>query len=147
MEEKRSDKLNTKKLTNQQQADINDAVFSDLQNRFDIKDLPAVILMLATEATPIIIEGKSKLFLGRSDPGRQIVPDVDFEPMGGHDAGISRLHAQVNYREGKWYLKDLDSTNGTWVGDDKLIPYLPRQIETEDLIHLGGLTMRIFLIN
>src|SRR5262245_66525073 len=36
------------------------------------------------------------------------------------DASISRNHAQILYQDDGWWLKDLASTNGTFVDDQKI---------------------------
>jgi len=46
-----------------------------------------------------------KLVLGREQPVDLLV----------EDKAASRRHAQVYRKGGKWYLKDLDSTNGTYL--------------------------------
>jgi serine/threonine protein kinase len=43
------------------------------------------------------------------------------------DTKISRLHCRVESREGRWFVVDLDSRNGTWVGGEKV-----REKELED---------------
>jgi len=34
-----------------------------------------------------------------------------------HDPAVSQVHASINYKDGKFFLTDLDSTNGTFVND------------------------------
>ena len=46
-----------------------------------------------------------RVFLGREQPADVIVDDP----------AASRRHAQVYKKSGRWYLKDLDSTNGTYL--------------------------------
>ncbi|MCM2255137.1 MAG: FHA domain-containing protein [Vicinamibacteria bacterium] len=36
------------------------------------------------------------------------------------DGGTSRHHARLSWREGTWWLEDLGSANGTWVGDARI---------------------------
>lgn len=48
--------------------------------------------------------------LGRSE-------EADFEII---DSKISRIHCRVEFREGEWVLEDLQSRNGTWVGEKKV---------------------------
>lgn len=37
-----------------------------------------------------------------------------------HSAVVSRVHAEIRSREDGWYLKDLHSTNGTWLNGERL---------------------------
>jgi pSer/pThr/pTyr-binding forkhead associated (FHA) protein len=46
-----------------------------------------------------------KLLLGREQPADAIIDDP----------AASRRHAQVYKKNGRWFLKDLDSTNGTYL--------------------------------
>lgn len=36
------------------------------------------------------------------------------------DPGISAEHAQLELRDGRWWLEDLNSTNGTWFNGQRL---------------------------
>jgi hypothetical protein len=47
--------------------------------------------------------------LGRSDPENGWMPDIDLSP----DDATSRRHAIIYVRRGRYWLKDLDSLNGT----------------------------------
>jgi hypothetical protein len=37
-----------------------------------------------------------------------------------HDSNVSRRHAQLFFREGRWIILDLDSTNGTYINGDRV---------------------------
>jgi pSer/pThr/pTyr-binding forkhead associated (FHA) protein len=77
--------------------------------------------------------------LGRSDPMEEINPDVDLSVYGGYEHGVSRRHAVI-HREGESYsLEDLDSTNGTMVNRQKVLPGNPVNLVEGDVIHLGHL--------
>ena len=54
------------------------------------------------------------------------------------DPALSRLHAEVVQREGKWFVRDLGSTNGTWVGPDRVKGL--RQLADGDRVKLGKST-------
>jgi hypothetical protein len=63
----------------------------------------------ATGAEHTVPQGGSAT-LGRSE-------EADFS-LG--DSRISRLHCRVEFAEGRWVARDLDSRNGTWVGGRKI---------------------------
>lgn len=60
------------------------------------------------------------------------------------DASVSKLHAHVRCEpDGSWVLIDLDSQNGTSVGDAKVLPSQPVPLRANDLLTLGTVTVRV----
>lgn len=53
------------------------------------------------------------------------------------DNSVSRVHARILQEDGKVYLEDLNSTNGTFKNGLRLQPYEKRCLEQEDEIRLG----------
>jgi hypothetical protein len=53
------------------------------------------------------------------------------------DASISRMHARITKREGKYYLEDLNSTNGTYKNGIRLQPYEEKELEEGDDVRFG----------
>lgn len=51
--------------------------------------------------------------------------------------GVSRRHASVVVEEGRCYVVDLDSTNGTFVNSVQLAPHVRRQLANGDLVQIG----------
>ena len=81
-------------------------------------------------------------YIGRWDADNGIFPDVDLDA---HDpeAKVSRRHARIFYRDGKYTLEDLGSTNGTYVNRGRrLIPGAPQSISNGDEIIVGKTFMR-----
>lgn len=56
---------------------------------------------------------------------------------------VSRVHAQVVWDGGRLTLRDNGSTNGTWIGGQRLAPQQPRELRPGDRIHLGDRSVRI----
>ncbi|WP_246142785.1 FHA domain-containing protein [Nocardioides rubriscoriae] len=54
----------------------------------------------------------SSILIGRASRSRGIHPDLDL----GTDTGISRRHAQLTTDGTRWFVEDLGSSNGTYVG-------------------------------
>lgn len=53
-------------------------------------------------------------------------------------AGVSRLHAKIIYVNGAYYIHDMNSTNGTFVNDQRLIKGGNQMIHNNDVIRLGN---------
>lgn len=70
----------------------------------------------------------SKIIIGRPVPG--IEPDIKI-----NDPYVSRKHAQILFENGKFYIEDLGSTNGTFL-NDKLITE-KMELKDGDIIKLG----------
>jgi len=51
--------------------------------------------------------------IGRMSVSRDIYPQIDCEL----DTGVSRRHAMLSTDWTRWWVEDLDSANGTFVGD------------------------------
>lgn len=54
-----------------------------------------------------------------------------------NDVSISRVHARILKEDEKFYLEDLNSTNGTYKNGLRMQPYEKRLLEEEDEIKLG----------
>ena len=53
------------------------------------------------------------LLVGRASASRNIHPQVDVTG----DTGVSRRHAQITTDGQRWWVEDLQSANGTYVGE------------------------------
>ena len=58
-----------------------------------------------------------------------------------YDNQTSRQHARLVFKEGKWYLQDLGSRNGTFIGKQKL--HSITGLEPGQLFRLGRTWLRI----
>ena len=56
---------------------------------------------------------------------------------------VSRKHADIEFIEGKLYLKDLGSTNGTYLNGEKLRKGSLKSIKNGDKIGLGNYLFKI----
>jgi len=59
------------------------------------------------------------------------------------EEGISRTHLKLSMTEGKVWVEDLNSSNGTFVNDEQLMPFEPWELHEGDEIRLA-LTAYIF---
>ncbi len=58
-----------------------------------------------------------------------------------YDSQISRQHATLSLRDGTWYLQDLGSRNGTFIGKHKIEGQMP--LEPGQMFRIGRTWMRL----
>ncbi|GAB5491886.1 MAG: hypothetical protein Phog2KO_21010 [Phototrophicaceae bacterium] len=104
-----------------------------------------VSFYLPGRSDPIIVTGAKTITIGRRDPKRRINPTIDLTEDQGAKLGVSRMHAEMNFVNGKYYLKDTGSSNGTWVNDTKLQSYQPHPVLTGDQVRIGQVAIVLHL--
>ncbi len=60
--------------------------------------------------------------------------------------GVSAVHARILYCDGRFFLEDRASLNGSFVGDCRLKPNIPYEIFAEEHIRLGDLLDMLFVV-
>jgi hypothetical protein len=83
---------------------------------------------LAPRALPEVIG--ARLVIGRSSSCEVVLGDDT----------VSRRHAQLRFEDGRWLLRDLGSSNGTYV-NGRLVT--EAEVRHGDVIHLGGARLRL----
>jgi hypothetical protein len=84
--------------------------------------------------------------LGRADPMSAFRPDLDLAPYGAMRYGVSRRHSLVRPGDRLLYLIDQNSTNGTWVNGQRLLPGRDFPLSDGDVIELGALRMTLRIV-
>ncbi len=95
------------------------------------------LIVQATQAVLPLPVGRSEVFIGREDPVSNVFPDIDLTDHGGDEGGVSRRHARIFLQGGQLYLEDLNSTNFTYVNQQKLTPGQPHPLSNGDEIRFG----------
>jgi hypothetical protein len=93
---------------------------------------------------PVVIPlAEKSLLIGRPSKSRGITPQIDC----GDDTGVSRRQAQLTTDGQRWWVEDLQSSNGTYVGPaagplpiDPIPPGQRRELSGDDRIYLGAWT-------
>ena len=76
------------------------------------------------------IESGKKYIIGRSNKKSDIILD---------DISISRVQAEILfYNPEKIMIKDLDSSNGTFINKDKIQPYREYYFTVRDCLYVGN---------
>jgi hypothetical protein len=58
-----------------------------------------------------------------------------------HDSTVSSKHASIRYRESKFFVTDLDSTNGTHLNDGSE-PIAREELKDNDLLRVGDVSLK-----
>jgi hypothetical protein len=56
-------------------------------------------------------------------------------------AAVSREHAAVTFRDGRWYVEDRGSFNGTYLNGTRVVPGTPLPLRHADRISIGTETL------
>lgn len=83
--------------------------------------------------------------IGRTDRANGIFPQVDLDPEGGYEAGVSRRHALIVKQGDAFYLKDLGSVNGSFLNKQRVAPETPLPLKDGDELRLGNIVMKVVL--
>jgi hypothetical protein len=79
---------------------------------------------------------QGEALIGRPDATRRIHPEIDLR----QDDAVSRRHAKIFVRNGRYVLTDLNSTNGTRYNEEWMQPEVEVPLKPGDLIEIGEQT-------
>ncbi len=103
---------------------------SNLGKRLNqIKKVEERALLCKGKEIPLV----SKITLGR-DPGNSVVLE---------DKMVSRFHAEIQKIKDEYFVKDLNSSNGTYVNDIKVPEKKYIKLEEKDRIRIGKVELTI----
>jgi hypothetical protein len=98
-------------------------------------------LVVASSGAEIPLPAGSNILIGREDPISGIFPDIDLTPHGGEEGGVSRKHARIHVQNGGFVIEDLNSTNFTWVNQQRLTPGSPHPVQDGAELRFGRVRM------
>lgn len=99
--------------------------------RTDIQVIPEIFLTIMGDFEEIRPFAQQEITVGREAICDFIIPDDT----------ISSLHARFSYHHAQWWVEDLQSTNGTYLNDERI--YTPTVIVTGDELALGKVILQI----
>lgn len=100
--------------------------------------------VLAPAGNYFDIFGRAQVVIGRVDPISQIFPDIDLTSFGGDEGGVSRKHCQITLAGNQYFAEDLGSSNGSWVGANRLQPNVRAALNNGDQLRLGKIVLNFF---
>ncbi len=95
------------------------------------------LIVVGSNATLPFPAGKTEIIIGREDPVSGVFPDIDLTDHGGDEGGVSRQHARILIQGDSFFIEDLNSTNFTFVNQQKLTPRQPRPLVASDEVRFG----------
>jgi hypothetical protein len=99
---------------------------------------------LPSVGAPVVVPlAERSVLIGRTSASRNIHPQIDCSA----DSGVSRRHAQLSTDGQRWWIEDLQSSNGTFIGGaGEPVPTAPIspgqrvELEDDDRVYIGGWT-------
>ncbi len=93
--------------------------------------IPALSIFFTGSGEEPHVFSQPELTLGRESSCELVIPDET----------VSSHHARLRYHHGQWWLEDLQSTNGTFLNNERM--YTPMVIVTGDEITMGKISLQI----
>jgi hypothetical protein len=99
-----------------------------------------IALHVVSDPSPILVpyQHSQRIILGRDIPEGDFL-GVDLTHYRAQVLGVSRQHAIIRITDEGCVLEDLNSTNGTWLNETRLVPQQPHPLQSSDLMRLGHL--------
>ncbi len=73
-------------------------------------------------------------------------PDVDLSKYEAFEKGVSRVHAVMRRDHDTISVSDLGSANGTYLNNQRILPYEVRILRDNDDLRLGRLVIRVTFV-
>ena len=104
---------------------------------------PHLRLQLVQSGILFDLGTRESILIGRKDPDQQ--PDVDLGPYGGVEQGVSRRHAIITLRQGRYYIEDLKAINETMLNASRLFPGQLYPLYDGDQLRFGAMVVKVLL--
>lgn len=102
-----------------------------------VKASPRIMAQLSWRGQSISLPNQDVIVIGRADPRSLGQVDLDLSKFGGTaEAGVSRIHAKLIW-DGQWMLQDLNSKNGTFVGEIRISSFMRTPLSNGAIIRFG----------
>lgn len=115
--------------------------------RFMDFEIPSkgLVLINLENGQPIAIQKEKVFILGRvSAEIKTREPLVDLTQFDALSLGISRVHLMIRQTKDGYQVMDLESSNGSWLENQRLVPKQSYPIESGDRIRIGRLNILVF---
>ena len=97
-----------------------------------------------SNATINIPSGKSEVIIGREDPSAGHFPEIDLDPHGGMEGGVSRKHAKLFMQGNQLMIEAFDTPNKTYVNKQQLNFSQPQVVSSGTELCFGKLVITYY---
>jgi pSer/pThr/pTyr-binding forkhead associated (FHA) protein len=102
---------------------------------------PVIVRLKVNGVEPeIVTAGQTEIVIGRAHKDGAL--DIDLEPYGGLQAGVSRRHNRLLRQGEAWFVEDLGSINGTFVNGVRVAPQQMMSLKDGDVIRCGHMELK-----
>lgn len=104
-----------------------------------------ICMTIDAQNTPIVLrptQGQS-VIIGRDEAKSSERPDIDLMPFGAFKHGVSRQHASLELIGKCLMIKDLGSSNGTFLNSARLDAHESHQLRDGDTLRMGQMKLNI----
>ena len=115
----------------------------DLQIDESIIPNEGITVYFAGTSKPIVTRTESEFIIGRRVTTTSEAM-LDLSEFDGFKLGLSRRHAMIRQTKTGYEVIDLSSTNGTWLNDERLVPYTPHRLTNGAQLRLSRMRLFIF---
>jgi len=88
---------------------------------------------------------KTTVTIGRKSDYPNEPVSINLAPFNGFEFGVSRTHARFERAGSRLFLRDLASTNGTWLNGDRLTAHHVYEVAHGDRIEFGRLPAKLYI--
>lgn len=102
-------------------------------------------LQFLSSGRMVALKGRDEFTLGRVNENQPIIPDIDLDPYGGFEEGVSRLHATIQMAPQGVTVTDLGSVNGTCINGEEIPQHIPQPLAHGDVLTLGKMRIKVII--
>lgn len=105
-----------------------------------------VIFVSGYNDNPMTVNLRQTTTLGRQPTTPGAKNHLDLTRFDAVDLGVSRVHAALSYSDGKFFVEDNGSVNGTYINGEPIKAHVPTALSNADEVRLGQLRMYIYFL-
>jgi pSer/pThr/pTyr-binding forkhead associated (FHA) protein len=128
------------------EGDVGDPTDIPSGSNFNRQNDPLHLSLLIIDSGTIIpLVGSMEYTIGRTGGKQPVLPDIDLTAYNAYEGGVSRLHATIKVFDGKIWITDLGSANGTRVNGQKISAHEACAVYHKDVLTLGNFKVQLLV--